>query len=41
VSAKASDGFDGVGEPEKIDFAVAEFPVGQSGVDKLAIGVLD
>jgi hypothetical protein len=35
VSAKASDGFDNLGDAEKIDFALTEFAALQVRVDKL------
>lgn len=39
MSAKASDGFDNLGDAEKIEFALAEFAALQSRVDKLLTGV--
>jgi hypothetical protein len=35
VSAKPSEGFDNLGDAEKIDFALAEFAALQARVDKL------
>jgi hypothetical protein len=35
LSAKASDGFDNLGDAEKIDFALAEFAALQARADRL------
>jgi hypothetical protein len=39
VSAKASVGFDNLGDAEKIEFALTEFAALQARVDKLLTGV--